>query len=488
MLRRCATSLVSSWFRNPPVRPGAPGLPALETGEAAKLRSIGILLLIAFLALSAHARTRPHYGGTLRVETAGDPWQRPGGTARRLVLDGLTRADASGSAQPALAVEWNSENQEHRWQFKLRPGVHFHDGSPLTSIAVVASLNTACPSNCPWSAMHAVGGSVIFTGDEPMPNLPELLAGDEYLIALTMTSEGTPQQGVIGTGPFLVSGFANGVLALAANENCWAGRPFADSIEIRTHRAVRDQWLDLGVGRADLVEVPPEQMRQAQQQRLAVQASPPVTLLGLQIAETGSLESPLLRQSMALAIDRSALSNVIFQKQGEVTASLLPAKMTGYSFLFPAERDLSKAQQLRGGITPPPLVLAAPGDGTMQLAAQRIALNLREAGFNVQVASGATQHADLTLIEFALDSNQPQAALESIARRAGIALPAAGPSDMALFQSEREILNRETLIPLLYLPKAYAVSGRVRDLDLKPDGSPDLADASLLDSSRGDAP
>ena len=485
MLRRCAINKQTSWSFDTPKGPGAPGLPVLETGEIARL-SIAIALVIAALAPFAHARTRPHYGGTLRVEIAGDPWERPGGMARRLVLDGLTRADASGSAQPALAVEWSSENQDHRWQFKLRPGVHFQDGSPLTSIAVVASLNTACPQNCPWTAIHAVGGAIIVTGDEPMPNLPELLASDEYLIALTLTNDGKPPENVIGTGPFQVSGSANGVLTLAANENCWAGRPFADSAEIRSNRAVRDQWLDLNVGRADLVEVPPEQMRQAQQQRLAVLASPPVTLLALQIAEAGSLESPLLRQAMALAIDRGALSNVIFQKQGEVTASLLPANLTGFSFLFPVARDLIKAQELRGGITPPPLTLAAPGDATMQLAAQRIALNLREAGFNVQVASSAGQHADLILREFELEGDQPQAALESIARSAGIALSSAGQSDQALFQSESEILSRGILVPLLYLPRAYAFSARVRDLRLNPDGSPDLADVSLLDTSRGD--
>ena len=40
--------------------------------------------------LPAGARTRPHYGGTLRVEIEGDPWERPDGIARRLVYDGLT--------------------------------------------------------------------------------------------------------------------------------------------------------------------------------------------------------------------------------------------------------------------------------------------------------------------------------------------------------------------------------------------------------------
>ena len=54
------------------------------------LRRFAISCLSVALALPAVARTRPHYGGTLRVEIEGDPWQRPGGLARRLVFDGLT--------------------------------------------------------------------------------------------------------------------------------------------------------------------------------------------------------------------------------------------------------------------------------------------------------------------------------------------------------------------------------------------------------------
>jgi len=437
--------------------------------------------------MTAGARTRPRYGGTLHVEIQGDAWQRPGGLARRLVLDGLTRVDADGTARPALAIEWKAENDDHRWQFRLRPGVHFTDGTPLSSIAVVGALNVDCAQNCPWTAVRAVGSSVVFTGDEPMPNLPELLSGDDYLIALTLTSEGKPPDGVVGTGAFQVSEFANGVLALAANENCWQGRPFLDGVEIRVHRSVRDQWLDLSVGRADLVEVPAEQLRQAQQQRLAILASPPVTLLALTIADAGALANPLLRESIALAVDRNALENVIFQRQGEVTASLLPAHMTGYSFLYPAERNLSKAQQLRGGITPPLLYLAAEGDGAMQLAAQRIALNLREAGFNVQVAAGG-QRADMTLRRFGLECSEPAAALESLLRKAGMTAPGIGSAPESLFHAEHDALERHTMVPLIYLPVSYATGGHVRDLRLNADGTPDVADASLVDGSRGGGP
>ncbi len=324
-----------------------------------------------------------------------------------------------GAAHPALAVDWKSENADHRWQFRLRQGVHFHDGTPLNSANVVAALTALCGAGCPWSAVHAVGSSVVFTSDAPLPNLPELLAGDGYRIALTGSEIGTSPSGSIGTGPFSFTSFPNGVLTLTANENCWQGRPFLDSIEIRVHRSIRDQWLDLSVGRADLVEVPAEQLRQAREQRLTEVVSPPVSLLALSVSDSGALANPNLRAAIALAVDRGALSNVIFQKQGEITSSMLPAELTGYSFLFPADRDLNKAHELRGGVSPPLLALAGEGGPAMQLAAQRIALNLRDAGFNVQVVSaGGAQHIDLTLRRLALEANQPQPALESILRAA----------------------------------------------------------------------
>ena len=447
------------------------------------LRQAAISCLIAVLALPVAARTRPHYGGTLRVEIEGEPWQRPGGVARRLVFDGLTALSADGTPQPALAVEAKSESNDHRWQFLLRPGVHFHDGTPLTAVNVVASLNTVCATGCPWTTVRAAGASVVFISDSPMPNLPSLLAGDEFRIVLTVAENGATPPGNIGTGPFQRVGFTNGVLTLAANDNCWQGRPFVDAIEIRIHRAVRDQWLDLSVSRADVVEVPAEQLRLAREQRLTVVASPPVTLLALQVADSGVLGNPNLRAAIALAIDRGALSNVIFQKQGEVTASLLPNALTGYAFLFPIGRDLNKAHELRGGIAPPPLTMTVEGGNAMQLAAQRIALNLHEAGFNVQVIGASPgHHSDLVLRQLPIESSQPSAALESVLRAAGQSSQIEEQSLDSTLKVEREVLGHNTLIPLLYLPRAIGVSGRVRDLQLTADGAPDLTGVSLEDA------
>src|SRR5580658_4659514 len=199
-------------------------------------RRCAISFFLVLVGIGAWARTRPHYGGTLRVEIAGDPWGEsrngPDGLARRLVLDGLTRLGSDGTVQPALAVAWTAEDFDHRWQFRLRSGVQFQDGSPLTAAAIVQSLNLSCNANCPWTAIHAVGFSVVFTGDSPMANLPALLAEDDFRIALPETAGGSASSAPIGTGPFRVTGSSNGTLMLAANDGCWQGRPFLDSIEI----------------------------------------------------------------------------------------------------------------------------------------------------------------------------------------------------------------------------------------------------------------
>src|SRR5690348_15867389 len=103
-------------------------------------RRFAISCIMQQVALAAGARTLPHYGGSLRVEISGDPWQMTDGLARRLVLDTLTTLSDSGSADPAQATQWQADNPAHRWELSIRPGVHFHDGTPLTAELVAASL------------------------------------------------------------------------------------------------------------------------------------------------------------------------------------------------------------------------------------------------------------------------------------------------------------------------------------------------------------
>jgi MarR-like DNA-binding transcriptional regulator SgrR of sgrS sRNA len=451
-------------------------------------RFLVFLIGSCLLAAAAQARTRPHYGGTIRVSVDSDPLQSPRGFALRLVLDGLTQPGSDGepAVQPALALRWASDDSAHRWQFWLRPGVVFHDGSPLTTIAIVTSLNQSCRMTaCPWTALHVSGQSVVFTGESPMPNLPELLAQPEWLIRQAAPPD-QPEKPLIGTGPFRIEEAKAATLRLQANDESWQGRPFTDTVEFTVRHAGRDQWNQLTTGKTDLLEIPPSEIRAARQQQLRLTQSPDVTLIALQVNDLNL--APQLRAAIALAVDRTALQQVIFQKQAEITASLLPASLSGYSFLFRTERDLPGALTQRDGINPPPLTLAADNSAAMQLAAQRIALNLHDAGFQVKVVPlltglNATQRADLVLRELPVAGGTPAATLEWLLHNLGLNTPVAPTEPVAAFKAEQDFLDQHTVIPLLFLPRAWAASSRLRDLHRNADGLPDLASASLTDTA-----
>jgi ABC-type transport system substrate-binding protein len=433
-------------------------------------------LLLA--SVGALARTRPHYGGTLRVDTQGDPWQTRDSIGRRMVFDSLTRVDNSGAVLPALAVRWQSQNGDHRWQFWLRPGVRFHDGTLLTAESVVQSLARSC-AQCEWTAVRSSGDSVVFTLASPDPVLPAELARSLYAISRPDASSD-----LVGTGAFRFVSQNNGLLTLAAVDDSWQGRPFVDGVEINGGRSVRNQWLDLSSGRADVVEVPVENLHQAQQEHLAVMESAACDLLVLSVARTGVLQEDAQREAVALAVDRAALYNVIFQKQGEMTASLLPNALTGYSFLFPKERDLARAQGLRGGANGAPLMLAVEGaNAVVQLAAERIALNLREAGFRVQVVPrGSNTAADLTLRVVHLESVDARAALRQMQSVFNQPLTEESNSPAALYREEAGFMQTHQAVPLLYLPRAYGVGPRAHGLQLSADGIPMLNDVSVEDA------
>jgi len=426
------------------------------------------------------------------VEVEGDPLQRDGaqrpvGIAWPMVLDGLTRLDAQGNVLSSLAVRWASENNDHRWQFWLRRSVSFQDGRPLTALSVATSLTASCSiSACPWTGVHVVGLSVVFTSDASIPGLPALLAENAFLIQQTEGSNGQDAPQIVGTGPFRIKESNSGNVKLEANDDCWQGRPFIDSLEFITRRATNGQPVELGSAHspntADIVELRAADIRQATQRRLNMLVSPAETLLALEVKDASL--SPPLRAAIAMAVDRAALYQVIFQKQGEVSASLLPSSISGYGFLFPAARDLGRAQALRGGITPPALTLAAEGPGPVQLGAERLALNLRDAGFSVRVIAPVSSGrvppgVDLVLRQLPVTPGEPATALSGMLRLLGQTPSTAAQDPTATYNAERDFLSQHTVIPLLFLPRTWAVGERVRDLHLSAYGVPDLANASL---------
>jgi peptide/nickel transport system substrate-binding protein len=392
-----------------------------------------------------------------------------------LIADNLVEIDAAGRAQPALALTWQSDLNGKRWQFTLRRGIKFHDGSAASAATIGQILGER---HSDWTVRGA-GDSLTIESDSPMPSLLAELALPRNAI-LKRSANGLP----VGTGAFRIADFQPGkLLKLAANEESWAGRPFVDAVEIELGRSQRDQAIALELGKTDLIEAPP-QAATANGGSQRVRTSLPVELMALVFPANSKAQDARVREALALAVDRKPIQSVLLKGVGEPAGSILPNWMTGYSRVFPAQANLQRARVVLADSRQPALTLSYdPRDPQAQLIAERIALNAREVGITLRVSLSGI--ADVSLIRITLPSSDPATSLRDSARELGLQQPLIhGSSVDDLYQAERTLLDGHTVIPLFHLPVASATGARVRNWQPGPTGKWNLSDVWLEADSR----
>jgi len=224
-------------------------------------------------------------------------------------------------------------------------------------------------------------------------------------------------------------------------------------------RPLRDQSIDLELGKADVVELGPAELRRQPAGR-KVWGSAPVRLVALVFAPR--VGDARIREALALAVDRAAIHNVLLQRQGEVSAALLPQWLSGYAFLFPVAADAAKARALVAGIPAAARAISlGVEDAAARPIAERIALNARDAGLAVSVVPQAAG-ADARLVEVRIGSLDPALALTGMAASLGLPEPPRANSPEALYVVEHALLEGFHVIPLFHLPDVYGVNPRVK--------------------------
>jgi len=442
------------------------------------MRLTGLRLLVGsslLCALSARGAVRPHYGGTLHVEMRTAPMSldpaesnQPDWLGSRnlfsLLFDTLVSLDEESKPEPALASSWQAEPGNQRWQFFLRHGITFQDGTAVTPEAVATSLRRTNPT---WKVFPE-DEAIVIERDSPTPDLPVELTLPRNSI---VKREGGR---VSGTGPFAVLQWDPGKkLSLTARDDYWDGRPFLDTIEIALGKDFREQLISFDLGKAQLIEIAPEQAHRAAAEGRRVLSSAPVELIALVF--TRDPQSPAdgrQRQALALSIDRDLLSTVVLQGGGEPTGGLLPNWITGYGFLFPASINLELARQVRSEI--PHTTAWTLGydatDPTARVIAERIVLNARDAGLGIQIASASG--VDLRIVRIPVISLDARIALGELATGLGFPQPKFGSNSIDdLYSAESKLLQSQRMIPLLHVRAEYGVAGTVRNWRTARDGS-----------------
>lgn len=435
---------------------------------------------------AATAETRPQYGGTLRVvmreaPVSLDPLQggadatRPDSFAQRnllaFIFETLVTVDDRGRLHPGLATDWQAAPGNQRWQFRLRKGVKFHDGAPLTAEIAASSLRTANPS---WK-VFTESDSVIVERDKADPDLPAELT---LMCNSILKRNGTGK--LYGTGPFHIEDWLPGKkLTLVAEEEHWRGRAFVDKIEVEMGMNLHEQLVELETGKADLVEIAPEQGHRVTMEGRRVSSSQPMELVALVFV--GGAQTPdekLLRHVLADSLERSSMRSALLQGAGQPAASILPNWMSGYGFTFSSDADLDRARRERAQVRAAPTWTVGydANDLVARFLVERIALNAKDAGLALQLTSLAT--ADLRLVRIPLDTSDPWVALSKAAGVLGIAMPKrSGDSVEDLYSAERELLAGQRVIPLFHLPVEWASSPTLRDWKPGADGSWRLDDS-----------
>lgn len=437
------------------------------------------------MAAGAYGGSRPRYGGTVRIllhdrvlsiDPLGDE-DHPAARDRMaaLAFENLTAVDAQGHLRPNLAVSWHADQLKRAWQFRLRLA-NFHDGTVLTATDVAASL---AKSNPAWKYSAIDRQTVSIETPYAIQQMPEVLALPRYAI-VKRQADGSNAPILIGTGSYKLNQWQPGEHAqFTANEDYWGGRPFADSIEFQMSTSLRDQLMDRQLGLYAATELSVDQIRNVEQNNQTVTLSRPADLLAVVFVQPDSGGRPgrkpidaRVRQALGLTMNRAAISNVIFQRRAIPASGLLPQWLTGYEFMFSGTTDINRAKELRADaaafVVISPIALAYDfADPLARLAAERIAVDAREAGIVVQPyaeshinskAARGSMNADAVLLRVPLQSLDPSVALA--ARMDDLGLPlesapailgASRPED--LLEIERKLLESNRVLPVAHIPQ-----------------------------------
>jgi peptide/nickel transport system substrate-binding protein len=322
-----------------------------------------VLLFGNILLPSPAARAQgAGYGGTMVVAAGNDPGQfnpgitTAGGThfVTGNIYNGLLQLDEAFNPQPDLAESWTTSSDGMVYTFTLVRNATWHDGQPFTSADVKFTFEEVLLK---FHARTKAGLETVLAGiDTPddftvimrfnQPYGPLLQRLDvveaailpRHIYAGTDVQNNPANQQPVGTGPFKFASYARGEsVRLVRNENYFkAGLPYLDELVFRIIPQATTAVLAFEQGEVDyLTSVPGPDLAR-------LRAMPGVTVASTSAGSGGSncqdtlvfnlrrapLDSVLVRQAFAHAIDRQQILDEVRFGQGRVAISPISSALT----------------------------------------------------------------------------------------------------------------------------------------------------------------
>lgn len=312
-----------------------------------------------------------YYGGVYRSPLANNPTTLDpariediyGISVAQQLFDGLVQFGPYLSILPAVAENWQVDDNGRTIRFFLRPNVIFHHGRQVTSRDVVFSLKRLLRIKpAPFIAPHLlkIVGAQAYR-DKISEEIAGLVAVDDRTLKIRLLEPYAPLLGAlamyqaaivpeevvvregenfgrvpVGCGPFRFADWRNDQsILLERHKDYYAGPAYLDKIHYQIFPGVQLDHILKAFKDQQLHEMPvygAVRRQLADTKNLQWIHRPSLSLLYYGInTQHPELKDPRLRKALALAIDRKKMVDIVYKGQFEPAHSVLPPGMPAYN-------------------------------------------------------------------------------------------------------------------------------------------------------------
>lgn len=326
---------------------------------------VSILSLFFCQALSA----APKKGGTLVYARGGDsvgldPANETDGESLNVtdqIFDTIVRLKlGTTEVEPSLAQSWSVSKDNLTYTFKLRPGVKFHDDTPVNADAVIYSLMRQKDPNHPAAKYggpyeyfisldlgKTIGSinkvddlTVSFVLTRPDATFLSCLAMPPFAVVSPTAMEKYKKdfrQNPVGSGPYrFVKWEKSQKIILKANDKYWDGRPYLDSVVIRSVPDNSTRLLEMLSGNVHVMDGPsPDDIKVLRDKMkekvvLAQQAGLNVGYLAMN-NEHKPFDNVKVRQALNYAINKKGIIDAVYAGYAQPAKNAMPPTLWGYA-------------------------------------------------------------------------------------------------------------------------------------------------------------
>jgi peptide/nickel transport system substrate-binding protein len=313
---------------------------------------------------------QPRRGGILRLTTNPvvnlDPHRLTSGggiTVVRPSVNFLVRVDEHGNPAPDLATSWTPSDDVTTWTFKLRQGVKFHNGAPLTAADVVATyqrLIDKSSGSTAASALNMLTGDGVSAPDDSTVVFHLTRASADfpfftYIYQAPILPANWPGDWAAnpwGTGPFRLQSYTPEQGAtFVRNEAYWeTGLPYLDGLDCKVWQDASGEVSSLQSGASDVMVFTPYDVYDT------ISSNPNIRVLSgktsaYDVLHTRVDQPPFddlrVRQALALAVNRPDILQLVLHNLGDLASDtpIAPA-LRDYVDLGQRQQNVDQAKQL----------------------------------------------------------------------------------------------------------------------------------------------